>query len=306
MSKDDPYLIEGPAVVSFSGGRTSGFMLAKIMERGLQPDVHILFANTGKERPETLDFVRDCAGHFSAPVIWLEYFRKHLPKYRSEDRRLAAERARAAAGKTYLPAPDGKSDERGFREVTWETAARAGEPFENLIEMMGLPNVTTRMCTQEMKIRIIKKKMLELGYDEWINVVGIRADEPKRVARMRNPTGQRWENELPLDDARVALKDVLAFWATQSFDLMLPKDENGETYGGNCDLCFLKSTAKKARVARENPELVQWWVDQENRTGMRFRTHATAYEKLQLPVVRDEAIACNSNEDDAGDCVCHD
>lgn len=302
----DPFFVEGPAVISFSGGRTSGFMLAKIVERGLQPDVHVLFANTGKERPETLDFVRDCSDRFGCPIVWLEYHRQYLPHYRSEAAALAAKKARTAAGKLYLPAPEGKSRERGFREVTWETASRKGEPFENLIEMMGLPTVITRMCTQEMKIRVIKKKMLELGYDHWVNVVGIRHDEPRRVARMRNPTGQRWENELPLDDARVTLQDVLSFWQAQPFDLLLPKNEKGETYGGNCDLCFLKSTAKKARVARENPELVQWWIDQENRTDMRFRTNATAYEKLKLPVVREEAIACNMVEDDAGDCVCHD
>lgn len=59
MQKDH-FKIDGPAVISFSGGRTSGLMLRRCLDAGLQPDVHVLFANTGKERPETLDFVRDC------------------------------------------------------------------------------------------------------------------------------------------------------------------------------------------------------------------------------------------------------
>ena len=56
--RSDPFLIEGPAVISFSGGRTSAYMLHWILERGLQPDVHVLFCNTGREDDRTLDFVR--------------------------------------------------------------------------------------------------------------------------------------------------------------------------------------------------------------------------------------------------------
>ena len=38
----------------------------------LPADVHVLFANTGKERPETLDFVRDCAVNWGVNIVWLE------------------------------------------------------------------------------------------------------------------------------------------------------------------------------------------------------------------------------------------
>jgi len=59
----NPYLIEGPAVISFSGGRTSGYMLKHILDAHggtLPDDIIVSFQNTGKEMPETLDFVRDC------------------------------------------------------------------------------------------------------------------------------------------------------------------------------------------------------------------------------------------------------
>lgn len=33
----------------------------------------VVFANTGKERPETLDFVQECAERWDVPIPWLEY-----------------------------------------------------------------------------------------------------------------------------------------------------------------------------------------------------------------------------------------
>lgn len=58
-----PYLIEGPALISFSGGRTSALMLKRIIDAHggtLPADVFVAFANTGREREETLRFVHEC------------------------------------------------------------------------------------------------------------------------------------------------------------------------------------------------------------------------------------------------------
>ena len=57
-----PYIVPRPAVISFSGGRTSGYMLKHILDTHggrLPEDLSVVFANTGMERPETLDFI-DC------------------------------------------------------------------------------------------------------------------------------------------------------------------------------------------------------------------------------------------------------
>lgn len=72
----DPFKIEGPALISFSGGRTSGYMLWRILQAhgGTLPhDVHVCFANTGKEREETLRFVHECATRWGVRVRWLEH-----------------------------------------------------------------------------------------------------------------------------------------------------------------------------------------------------------------------------------------
>lgn len=72
----DPFRIEGPAVISFSGGRTSGYMLRRILDAGLQRDVHVLFADTGKEFPATNAFVCEVAERW--PVL---IHRVHRPGY---------------------------------------------------------------------------------------------------------------------------------------------------------------------------------------------------------------------------------
>ena len=57
-----PYTLpNGNVQISFSGGRTSGYMLHAIMEAngGLPERARVVFANTGRERNETLDFVQE-------------------------------------------------------------------------------------------------------------------------------------------------------------------------------------------------------------------------------------------------------
>ena len=61
-SRLDPFRLDGPALVSFSGGRTSAYMLRRILDAcggRLPAGVHAVFANTGRERAETLRFVAD-------------------------------------------------------------------------------------------------------------------------------------------------------------------------------------------------------------------------------------------------------
>lgn len=263
------FRIEGPAVISFSGGRTSAYMLRRILDEGLRQDVHVLFANTGKEREETLDFVRDVQERWCVRVHWIEY--------------------RRVVG----TAP-------AFAEVSFETASRRGEPFSELIqERQFLPNPVIRFCTQELKIRPMKNWMLGLGYEHWTNVVGIRADEPRRVAKMRNADiRERWDVALPLADAGIGVRDVAAFWAGQPFDLQL------QPWEGNCDLCFMKGADKRARIMLDRPDLAEWWTEQERRIGAYFRKGSRGYAAM-LDSAKRQLELFESDGGDLGDCICH-
>lgn len=242
----NPFRLEQPAIVSFSGGLTSGMMLHEVVAAfggELPPDVKVIFCNTGKERPETLDFVQACADRWAVPITWLEYTSWPMvgPRRVARNGRLES------------------AFHRWFRVVDHATASRDGEPFEGLIrERNMLPNVVSRFCTVEMKIRTSQRFLKDLGWEQWTNAIGFRADEPHRVAKL-NGTNRHGNEETcaPLADAGVRLADVRAFWAKQPFTLNL------KPWEGNCDLCFLKGQKKIQQNLRDNPHLADWWVRME-------------------------------------------
>lgn len=72
----NPYRIDGPALISFSGGRTSGYMLRQILDAhggDLPSDVHVVFADTGQEHPATYAFVRDVGEWLGVEIHTVAY-----------------------------------------------------------------------------------------------------------------------------------------------------------------------------------------------------------------------------------------
>lgn len=236
----DPFKIAGPALISFSGGRTSAYMLHEIVRAHggtLPADVLITFANTGREMPETLDFVRECSERWNVNIHWLEY----------------------------RWSPGGPS----YAEVGHNSASRNGEPFDQLILARSmLPNPVMRFCTVELKIRTMNRFARHgLGWEEFDKIVGLRADEPHRVAKMRargsrsRETGER-DVLMPLADSMKTVREVSAFWEARNWGLRL-LSVNGRTPDGNCDLCFLKSAETICSTMRRRPETRPWWIGHE-------------------------------------------
>lgn len=59
-------------VINFSGGRTSAYMTKKLIDDGID-NFLVMFQNTGKEHPNTLDFINECDKRWNLNVIWIEY-----------------------------------------------------------------------------------------------------------------------------------------------------------------------------------------------------------------------------------------
>lgn len=280
----NPYLIDEPFIVSFSGGRTSAFMLRNILDAfgGSMPDGgRVVFCNTGKERPQTLDFVERVSQRWGVEVAWLEY-------------------CKAAPNK--------------FLRMNYASASRDGQPFDQLISTKGmLPNVAHRYCTQWLKIKISNRYARHvLGWTPkaggYTNCIGIRADEPRRVARIcpdkKSSPGE--EPYLPMAKAGHTLRDVESFWSRQPFKLELQPHE------GNCDLCFLKGQGKLVRILQDAPHLADWWIEKERmfhgKTRLfeagRFRKAAPSYAAT-LEVARRPGLY-DGCDIDTPDCRCTD
>ena len=274
----DPFQILEPTCISFSGGRTSAYMLWRVLQSNggkLPEDAIVCFANTVKEDEATLKFVHDCEVNWNVKIHWLEYCYHETPAQR-------------------------------FKVVDYETASRDGQPFFELIDQNGspyLPNPVARICTAKLKIKVIHHYLKSIGWehDESSDWVGIRADEQRRASKIDR-------GRTPLVVAGITKEDVGAFWRSQPFDLGLP-NMNGVTMHGNCDLCFLKPAHQVLSLIQEKPERALWWMKMEahasssNKTygdGAKFRKDRPSYKEMYKFAQNqtdmfdkdEEAIAC--------------
>lgn len=272
----DPFIIDEPTCISFSGGRTSAYMLWRVLQsnNGLPEEAVVCFANTGKEDEATLKFVKDCQDNWNVEIHWLEYL----------------------------------TEDPKFKRVDYESASRNGEPFEDLIRKRTyLPNPVTRFCTIELKIRTIHKYLKSLGWEdhnENCDWVGIRADEMRRARKML-------PERTPLVAAGITVYDVNDFWSKQPFNLELTTYK-GKTLAGNCDLCFLKPANQVATLIAEKPERGIWWAKMESLakeiaskpSGAVFRADRPSYASM-IQFSEDQMKMFDPNEEGIS-CFCGD
>lgn len=296
----DHYRLE-PGVehsIQFSGGRSSGFMLHRILEAngGLPEKARVVFANTGKEHPGTLDFVQQVGEEWGVDIHWVEY------QYRSNP-------------------PKGEFRHHA-RRVAHATASRRGEPFGQLIRRKKmLPSPTMRFCTTNLKRQTVWRYLSrEVGWRRWHAVVGFRADEGRRYIkalqseRRKNCEVYEGREQLfPMVRAGVTKADVQAFWTAHPFDLDIPAG------AGNCDLCFLKGRSQKLSVIRADPASADWWIEQERyireeepremrRPELRnqFTKHHSVAELRRVAAGGEATGQGELYADDALDCQCTD
>lgn len=179
-------------LVSFSGGRSSAYMAWKIKyEWNDEYDLAFVFANTGKEREETLIFADRCDREWGLGLVWVEAVVHH------------SERVACT-----------------HRIVDFSTASREGQPFESVIQKYGIPNMNYLHCTRELKANPIKSYIESLGWGKYIIAQGMRVDEPKRIKPKLGviyPLAHIW----PMKKSY-----ILDWWSEQPFDLGL-KDHQG-------------------------------------------------------------------------------
>lgn len=275
-------------VVSFSGGRTSAYMASLLLKQHDRKNLMFVFANTGKENPETLDFINECDKRWGLNVVWLEA--KVLNYDKSIDNQIVCEYKNGKLtpvkyedytilnhiykthkfhhSKGFLLLGDGlvRSNRQRlgttYDIVNYDTASRNGQPFEAVNLKYGIPNKHSPHCTRELKETTIKKYVRDVCGNNYKMAIGIRADERIRI-NMNRAKKYQWIYPL-VYDTPTTKRDVMEFWKKQNFDLQLPD------YLGNCDLCWKKSLKKRIQILQEKPQLGDWWENEESKSEYVF------------------------------------
>lgn len=228
-------VIETPRrlMISFSGGETSAYMLywCKRNLFHLYDEVVVLFANTGQENEETLVFVDRCSKHFDVEVIWLE---------------------------AIINPQKGKGTKHKI--VSFDTADRAGNVFEDMIKVYGIPNQAYPHCTRELKLQPITSYCRSLGWKKGEHhiAMGMRVDEIDRMDYQAKDKGIIY----PLITNAPTTKQMInEFWSAMPFRLGL------KGYEGNCKWCWKKSLRKHFTLLSDHPEIYDFPARMEKEHG---------------------------------------
>ncbi len=219
-------------LVSFSGGETSGYMAQWLLKNKQDEyEMVFVFANTGQENEETLEFVEKCDKEFNMNLIWVE-------------------------------AVVNKEHGKGVRHkiVNYKTASRNGEPFEDAIAKLGIPNLPNPYCTRDLKLAPINSYMRSIGWKakQYYTAIGIRNDEIDRVSadRKKKKIYYPLVTDMPMSKPKINF-----WWQQQKFRLNL------KGYQGNCKWCWKKSTNKLLTICLENPEYFDFPKKMEEKYG---------------------------------------
>jgi len=227
-------------LLTCSGGETSMFMVLWCW-KNLQEHYNmiIVFANTGQEDNETLEFVHKCQVEFNLPIVWIETKVHH-----------------------------GIRKSSSYYIIDYNTATRNNDwidtedtPFEQVIKKYNLPNHSRLHCTRELKMNPIKayaKK--KWGNKKYYLALGIRMDEFDRINSKANDLRIIY----PLinkDMQPMTKKHINFFWSQQPFRLNL------KGYQGNCITCYKKSNNKLYQIAQENPKAFDFFNSMEQKYG---------------------------------------
>lgn len=235
-------------LVSFSGGETSAFMAQWVLKHYKEigyKDVAFVFANTGLEAEETLEFTDRCAKHFGFDLHWVE------------------------AKVSLVPGEGVRYD-----LVDFTTASRNGEPYESVIEKYGVPGPAAPHCTKNLKVYPINS-FAKVAFDgqKYDSAIGIRYDEIDR----QNENAAKQRLVYPLIHLRTTKPVVNVYWRDMPFRLNIP------SYLGNCITCFKKGDRALFPAINERPESMDFWVRVMDRHSQNSRKSQVPFRKGRLP-----------------------
>jgi predicted phosphoadenosine phosphosulfate sulfurtransferase len=246
-------------MVTVSGGRSSA-MAARYVQTSVKYKDYqkvYVFANTGQERKETIDFLKDIVKYWKIPLTLVEGV------YSSE----------MGVGV-------------GYKIVDFDTLSMNSEPFTGAIMHKnkgiydGLPNSEAPYCSEMLKTIPYKKLCDDIfGVNNYQKIIGMRKEDmPKRVswAEIREDLVRLYplitDFDYPLGN-----KELNEWWNNQPFKLKI------HNKFGNCELCWKKSDPNLIDAIRFGTRSIEWWQKMEAKYGnTAFRNRKSINDLVKL------------------------
>jgi len=238
-------------LVNVSGGRSSAMMARHIQINEKYKDFQKLFVfcNTGLERPETIQFLKDQMNYWNLPLYMIEgvYSLKKGVGVRS-------------------------------KLVDFDTMDMTGKPFSQAIEQLnknervGVPNEAIPYCSDYLKKRAshhFAKKVFRTT--KYLSAIGFRLEDmPKRVTWKEVKKEKKRIFPLLTDFGNAINQfDLNVFFQNEKFKLEI------HSRLGNCAYCQKKSDrnlieAIQFDLRKQDFKYIDWYRKEEQKYGNRF------------------------------------
>jgi 3'-phosphoadenosine 5'-phosphosulfate sulfotransferase (PAPS reductase)/FAD synthetase len=246
-------------MVTVSGGRSSAFMAYHILhdEKYKHYNKVFVFCNTGMERPETIDFLKNIVKHWKIDLNIIEGV------YSNE----------MNVGVTY-------------KLVDFETMNMNALPFSKMIEHKnkgifdGMPNPDAPYCSENLKTTPAKKFCDDVfGVNNYKKAIGYRKEDmPKRISWAEIKEEKQRIFPLLTDFyTPISQRELNDFWNKQSFKLSI----HGSL--GNCELCWKKSDENLINNIIYGTRFIDWFRNEEKKyNSVSFRDYKSIDDLVKL------------------------
>jgi hypothetical protein len=266
-------------LVTVSGGRSSAMTARHIQTHRKYAHFNKVycFANTGMERPETIQFLKDIVHHWGIDLHLIEGV---------------------------------YSTEKGvgirYKLVDFDELDMDAKVFSGCIansakgKFDALPNTTAPYCSDRMKVVPIDKFCKDyFGTTKYIKSVGFRKEDmPRRIS---------WA-EIKEDDKRIfplitdfpqpiGIPELEKFWDVQPFKLNL------NSRFGNCELCWKKSDKTLIKIIQNGSKHIDWWRKMEEKYNDTSFRHKKSINDLVKAANQGTQAELDFGDDDYN-CMC--
>lgn len=265
-------------MVTVSGGRSSAMMARHIQTSEKYKDFEkiYVFANTGQERIETIDFLKNIVKYWKIDLHIVE----------------AVGCSEMGVGINY-------------KLVDFDTLSMNSEPFEEVIMhknkgiFEGLPNQESPYCSENLKTIPCKKFCDEIfGVNNYVKAIGYRKEDmPRRITFAEAKEDKTRIFPLLTDfETPIGNMGLNRWWDKQPFKLGI----HGKY--GNCELCWKKSKNTLIDNIRYGTRTIEWWQKMEDKYGnTSFRERLSIDDLVRMSRL---PFTPEINFDKEDSCVC--